>query len=380
MATIISSLGFPRIGPRRELKKSLEAYWSGKINADELERDAKALRAARWQRQRALAVDHVPSNDFSLYDHVLDTSVMVGAIPSSYGWDGGEVSLDTYFAMARGTTGNASSAGNKVSDGAPREDDLPALEMTKWFDTNYHYMVPEFTAGQVFRLASTKPIDEFLEAKALGIHTRPVLVGPVTYLHLGKAADADVDPWSSLDSLLDVYVEVLTRLQAAGAAWVQIDEPVLALDLDVRTRDALSVCYRRFKEAVPGLKVLLTTYFGALGDNLDAAVALPVAGLHVDLVRAPEQLEAVLAKAPKTMAISLGVVDGRNVWRADLERLLDLLEPVVQSGRELMLAPSCSLLHTPIDLELETEIDPEVKDWLAFAVQKLAELDVQVGS
>lgn len=373
MSTIVSSLGFPRIGPRRELKAALENYWSGKTDAATLSRDAAGLKAATWARQRALGVTHIPSNDFSLYDHVLDTSVMVGAIPPAYGWTGGTVSLDTYFAMARGAQAGPDDDGCSHGHGG---GDIPALEMTKWFDTNYHYMVPEFAAGQTFQLASTKPVDEFLEAKALGYHTRPVLLGPVTYLLLGKSKQAHLDTLSLLDRLLPVYGEVLKRLHEAGADWVQIDEPALVLDLDERARSAFVAAYGRLRLAVPELKVLLTPYFGALGDNLDMVLRLPVDGLHLDLVRAPEELDAVIAKARKDLALSLGVIDGRNIWRADLGALLDRLEPIARSGREIMLAPSCSLLHAPIDLALETGLDPEVANWLAFAVQKLGELSV----
>lgn len=371
MSIIVSALGFPRIGPRRELKTALESYWSGKTEAASLLRSAAALRAAAWARQHALGVTHIPSNDFSLYDHVLDTSVMVGAIPSSYGWTGGAATLDTYFAMARGSSGDEKGCGH-CHDGG----DLPPLEMTKWFDTNYHYMVPELTVGQPFKLASTKPIDEFLEAKALGYRTRPVLLGPVTYLLLGKSNEARLDPLSLLDGLLPVYAEVLKRLAEAGAEWVQMDEPALVLDLNDQKRAAFEAAYATLTKAAPELKLLVATYFGALGDNLVTAARLPVAGLHVDLVRAPEQLDAVLAVLPRDRALSLGVIDGRNVWRADLSALLKKLKPLAKSPRTIMLAPSCSLLHTPVDLALETDLDAELKSWLAFAVQKLEELVV----
>ena len=251
-----------------------------------------------------------------------------------------------------------------------------AQEMTKWFDTNYHYMVPEFSRGQAFALSSLKAVDEFREAKALGYHTRPVLLGPVTFLKLGKSKDASLDPLSLLGGLLPVYIDVLRRLAANGADWVQLDEPCLVLDLDDATRDALRFAYGSIARALPSLKIMLTTYFGALGDNLDTALSLPVAGLHVDLVRAPEQLQSVLAKAPQGLVLSLGVIDGRNVWRADLPALLDRLEPVVakRGTDHVQIAPSCSLLHVPIDLALERDLDPDLKSWLAFAVQKMDEL------
>jgi 5-methyltetrahydropteroyltriglutamate--homocysteine methyltransferase len=360
---VVATLGVPRIGPRRELKFALENYWAGKIDAVALNEAAAGLRAAAWARQRAAGIDIIPSNDFSLYDHVLDTSVMVGAVPELYGWRGGRVPLDTYFAMARGTRGRQSG-------------DLPAQEMTKWFDTNYHYMVPEFVRGQSFALSSTKPIDEFREAKALGYHTRPVLLGPVTFLLLGKSKDATLDPLSLLPGLLPVYVEVLKRLAAEGADWVQIDEPCLVTDLTEVARKALHYVYATLADAVPHIKLLLATYFGALGDNLDTALSLPVAGLHLDLVRAPEQFGSVLAKAPKELVLSLGIIDGRNIWRADLDKLLHRFEPAIETrgAERIQIAPSCSMLHVPIDLALETDLDPDLKNWLAFAVQKMDEL------
>ena len=375
MSIIVSTLGFPRIGPRRELKTSLERYWSGKSDSATLLQDAGALRAANWARQQALGITHIPSNDFSLYDHVLDASVMVGAIPKIYGWRGGDVPIETYFAMARGTSAAAGHDGSAGS--AAPTPGLPALEMTKWFDTNYHYMVPELSPDQEFTLASTKPLDEFLEAKSLGFYTRPVLLGPVTYLLLGKSKDDETDPLSLLPDLLPVYAEILRRLAAAGAGWVQIDEPCLALDLDDRARRAFETAFPVLASAAPGLKLLLTTYFGDIGDNLEMALRLPVAGLHLDLVRAPAQLDRALAKAPSDLILSLGLVDGRNVWRTDLGTVLDRLELVAaERGRDrLMLAPSCSLLHVPVDLDQETELDPELKSWLAFAVQKIGELN-----
>jgi 5-methyltetrahydropteroyltriglutamate--homocysteine methyltransferase len=371
----VSTLGVPRIGPRRELKAALESYWSGKSDAANLLESAASLRAANWARQHALGVTNIPSNDFSLYDHVLDTSVMVGAIPEICGWTGGPVPLETYFAMARGTQGDnrdAACAHGQEGDA----HGVPALEMTKWFDTNYHYMVPEFTKGQRFTLASTKPVDEYREATALGYHTRPVLLGPVTYLKLGKSKDPTLDPLSLLGGLLPVYVDVLRGLAENGADWVQIDEPCLVLDLDDATRQALREAYGMFTYALPTLKIMLATYFGGLEDNLDIALELPVAGLHLDLVRAPGQLDSVLTKAPQGLVLSLGVVDGRNVWRANHPAILDRLEPVVaKRGLDhVEIAPSCSLLHVPIDLELETGLDPDLKSWLAFSVQKMGEL------
>ncbi len=370
----VATLGVPRIGRRRELKLALESYWSGKSSADDLLAAARALRAASWAEQRDRGVAIIPSNDFSLYDHVLDTAVMVGAVPARYGWSGGEVPLDTYFAMARGSQGEtACDCGH-----AGHAHGVTALEMTKWFDTNYHYMVPELTADQAFVLSSAKPVDHFLEAKALGIHTRPVLLGPITFLKLAKSADEGFDPLALLPKLLPVYGEVLARLAQAGADRVQIDEPALVLDLTRNERDAFRVAYGKLARAVPGLRIMLATYFGALGDNLETALSLPVAGLHVDLVRAPEQLGPVALRAPKEMVLSLGLIDGRNVWRADLAAILDRLRPAIAGWplERIEIAPSCSLLHVPIDLELEDTLEADVKSWLAFAAQKTDELVV----
>jgi len=367
----VATLGTPRIGTRRELKTALESYWSGKSDAAALRKTAAALRAANWARQHALGITIIPSNDFSLYDHVLDTSVMVGAIPEVYGWKGGDVPLDIYFAMARGD-GASHDCGH-----AHHGTGIVAQEMTKWFDTNYHYMVPEFSPDQKFSLCSRKPLDEFLEAKALGYQTRPVLLGPVTYLRLAKNRDR-LDPLALLTGILPVYVDILQRLSAAGAEWVQIDEPCLVLDLDEATREALRQTYAWLTAAVPDMKIMLATYFGSLGDNLHTALALPVAGLHIDLQRGGDELDEVLANARRDLVLSLGVVDGRNVWRANLPVLANRLKTALlarESG-SIQIAPSCSLIHVPIDLETETTLDPEVKSWLAFAIQKMQELHI----
>jgi 5-methyltetrahydropteroyltriglutamate--homocysteine methyltransferase len=357
-------LGFPRIGPRRELKFALEKYWSGKSTEAELQEAASGLRTAAWARQKGLGADWLPSNDFSLYDHVLDTSVMLGAVPERYGRASGEADLATYFAMARGTTGDNESCGHTHGS-------LTACEMTKWFDTNYHYMVPEFAPGDQLALNRLKIVEDYREAKAQGFETRPVLLGPVTWLSLAKGRG--IDPFAALDEVLGLYSVILGHLAQAGAEWVQIDEPILVTDLSEAQRRAFTRAYARLTRG--GIKLMLTTYFGGLEDNLSFAASLPVAGLHVDLVRAPEQLDAVLKVAPKTLLLSLGVIDGRNIWRADLEALLDRLEPIA-AARDLILAPSCSLLHVPVDLANEPKLDSEVKQWLAFAVQKIEELAI----
>ncbi len=371
MSVSAANLGFPRIGPRREMKQAVEAYWNGNINRAELLETVRGLRAATWERQKVAGIDVIPSNDFSLYDHVLDTSVMVGAIPDIYRSLGAPDSLDVYFAMARGTRTDGQETGCAHSHG--KGGDVPAQEMTKWFDTNYHYMVPELSPGQRFALSTLKPVEDFQDAAALGYHTRPVILGPVTYLLLAKSTDTNFEPLSLLPDLLRVYVDLLTKLRSAGADWVQIDEPALVLDLSDAAREAYRTAYAELAK-VEGMDVMLTTYFGALGDNLATALALPVAGLHVDLVRAPEQLEAVLVNAREDQVLSLGMIDGRNVWKADLGQLLDRYAPVARQRKAIQVAPSCSLLHVPIDLAREARLEPEVKDWLAFAVQKMEEI------
>lgn len=368
-----ANLGFPRIGKHRELKFALESYWAGKSDAGALLDVGKRLRAESWLLQKQKGIDIIPSNDFSFYDHVLDTAVMVGAIPAAYGWKGGQVSLDTYFAMARGSTGEEAHAdcGHQHHHG----HGVPALEMTKWFDTNYHYMVPELGPDQTFALTANKPLDAFIEAKTLGIDTRPVILGPVTFLKLAKGSEEGFAPLDLLARLLPVYAKVLAELRAAGADWVQIDEPCFGLDLSQEEQAALQHTYRALHELVPDLKIMLATYFGEIGDNLPTALSLPVAGLHVDLVRASQQIDALL-KTPSDLTFSLGVIDGRNIWKADLVAIRKRIEPLVEhfGADRLQIAPSCSLLHVPIDLELESGLDGELKSWLAFAAQKLDEL------
>jgi 5-methyltetrahydropteroyltriglutamate--homocysteine methyltransferase len=364
MTVTIATLGFPRIGPRRELKFALEKFWAGKSDAKALLEQASALRIAALARQKALGADWLPSNDFSLYDHVLDTSMMLGAVPARYGAEPGAADLDTYFAMARGSGGG---------DGCGHaHGSVTAGEMTKWFDTNYHYIVPEIEPGQTLALGRLKIIDDYREAKALGYETRPVLLGPVTWLSLAKG-QGGADPFALLDEVLGLYGAILGQLAHAGAEWVQIDEPILVTDLSDVQQRALLRAYARLSRSGP--KLMLTTYFGGLGDNLAFAAALPVAGLHVDLVRGADELDEIARRVPAQTLLSLGVIDGRNVWRADLDAILERVAPVA-AVRDLVLAPSCSLLHVPIDLELEAKLDPELKQWLAFAVQKIEELDL----
>ncbi|HEX4167827.1 MAG TPA: 5-methyltetrahydropteroyltriglutamate--homocysteine S-methyltransferase [Bryobacteraceae bacterium] len=354
------NLGFARMGANRELKKAEEAFWSRKLSQDDLLQTARKLREQHWSWQAAAGLPILPCGDFSLYDQVLDTALLFDVIPSRFRGLHAEDELTLYFAMARGTAGN---------------DGVPALEMTKWFDTNYHYLVPEFSASQQFRLARNLPLDNFREAAQIGFAARPVLLGPITFLLLGKMKEADSEPLDLLDRLLPAYETLLQSLAAAGVSWVQIDEPVLATDLPGATRQALVRAFNRLARVAP-LRILLATYFGALGDNLPTALQLPVAALHLDLVRGPEQLEAAIASAPDALTLSLGLIDGRNIWKTDLGQALDLAERAAgKLGPEkIMIAPSCSLLHVPIDLTLETKLAPEVKDWLAFGRQKLDEV------
>ncbi len=360
------SLGYPRIGDQRQLKRAVEAFWSGQIAEAELRERAAALRREHWLKQQRAGIDLIPSNDFSFYDQMLDMTALVGAVPERFGWSSEQVDLATYFRIARGNRDAAECCGNGH-----------ALEMTKWFDTNYHYLVPELHRGQSFRLGSTKPFDEFAEALALDIKTKPVLIGPVTYLLLSKTRDEEAfDPLALLGGLLPIYAEVLQRLVALGAEWVQLDEPVLALDLTDAQRAALLGAYRTLSEAVPGLRLLVATYFGDLRQNLSTLLALPVAGVHFDVTRAEAELDTLLAAFPGDKVLSLGFVDGRNIWKNDFAHSFELLvKAKSRLGPErLWLAPSCSLLHVPVTLRSESKLDPELRGWLAFADEKLAEV------
>ena len=355
---ISSSLGFPRIGPKRELKKALEDCWSGQLSQSDLLISAQRIRRQNWTLQKEQGIDHIPSNDFSLYDHVLDTTAMLGAVPLRYQWHGPEVDLKTYFAMARGEKGR-----------------VTAMEMTKWFDCNYHYIVPEFEEGQKFKLSSTKVISEFQEAKSMGIQTRPVLVGPVSYLLLGKAKTTHLNPLSLLDKILPIYEEVLSTLADLGADWIQVDEPCLTLNLSGEQQDAFVRAYKRLNGTSPKLKILLATYFGDLLGNLGMALKLPVAALHLDLIRTPLLLDRVLKVIPEHLILSLGLIDGRNIWRADLDLAINTAtQAKAKLGSDrLMIGPSCSLMFSPVDLDLEVKLDSQVKNWMAYAKQKVKE-------
>ncbi|TLF49117.1 5-methyltetrahydropteroyltriglutamate--homocysteine S-methyltransferase [Halomonas urmiana] len=364
--TMAHVTGYPRIGADRELKRATEAYWQGTLDRQALEATGRELRLVNWAAQREAGLDLVTVGDFAFYDQVLDVSVMVGAVPARFAAEDevarGEVDLDTAFRMARG----------RAPSGAP----AAACEMTKYFDTNYHYLVPELHPGQRFRLASARLFDQVEEARAAGHAVKVALTGPLTWLWLGKGrgdVPEDFDRLALLDGLLDVYAEVLERLGGQGVEWVQLDESALVQDLPLAWRQAYERAYHRL-QAAP-VKLLLASPFGGLGDNLSLAVGLPVAGLHIDAVRAPDELEAVLDRLLPHKVLSVGAIDGRNVWRADLALWRERLAVArIRLGERLWIATSCSLLHVPVDLEAETALAPELKSWLAFARQKLDEV------
>ncbi|MDR6937040.1 5-methyltetrahydropteroyltriglutamate--homocysteine S-methyltransferase [Luteibacter sp. 3190] len=352
--------GFPRIGRRRELKRALEGHWKGEISADELQSVARELRLRHWSLAREAGADSVPVNDFSLYDHVLDAAVTVDAIPPRYRRLHEQDPLAGYFAMARGHQDDTF--------------DLHALEMTKWFDTNYHYIVPELSAEQTFRARPAKVVAEFREAVAAGHTARPVLLGPVTFLRLSKTVDGS-DPLALLEALLPAWIDVLHALADAGADWVQVDEPALVLDLDEPTREAYRHAYARIAERSRA-RILLATYFGDLGDNVDLAASLPVAGIHVDLVRGGASVDALIDALPRDTVLSAGILDGRNIWLGAPEAVLPRVEALRDrlGDERLWLSTSCSLLHVPIDASEEKRLPGDLGAWLSFARQKIGEL------
>ncbi|WP_095165970.1 5-methyltetrahydropteroyltriglutamate--homocysteine S-methyltransferase [Pseudomonas sp. Irchel 3H3] len=364
------TLGFPRIGADRELKKALEAYWKGDLDQAALQTVGRDLRARHWQLQKEAGIDLLPVGDFAWYDQVLSHSLTFGVIPQRFDStrdDRGQPTLDSLFAMARGATATCC--------GGEHAQAQYAQELTKWFDTNYHYLVPEFSVDQQFKLSWEQLFDEVDEARALGHNVKPVIIGPLTYLWLGKAKGNDFDKLDLLERLLPVYNEILGRLAAQGVEWVQIDEPILTLDLPQAWKSAFERAYHILQYSP--LKKLVATYFSGLQDNLGLAVGLPVQGLHIDAVRAPDQLLHVLDRLPTYKVLSVGLVNGRNVWRCELEPVLAQLQVAQERfGDNLWVSSSCSLLHSPVDLEREDQLDPELKSWLAFAVQKCGEIAV----
>ncbi|WP_077414573.1 5-methyltetrahydropteroyltriglutamate--homocysteine S-methyltransferase [Chryseobacterium sp. JV274] len=358
-------LGYPRIGSKRELKKACEQYWSGKILLEELLNTGRNICNQNWNIQKEAGIDLIPCNDFSYYDQVLDMSLVVGAIPTRYHevvLKKNNSELDLYFAMARGYQ----------KEGL----DITAMEMTKWFDTNYHYIVPEFYKNQQFKLSSDKIFNEFAGAKQAGINAKPVIIGLVSYLLLGKEKEEGFDKLDLAGNLLSVYTEILTKLQEQGAEWIQFDEPFLALDLTEKAKETYHFIYTEIRKRFPKLKFIVATYFEGLNDNWPLATSLPVNTLHIDLVRNPEQLDDILNGIPESLSLSLGVVDGRNIWKNDYEKSLSFIQKAVEKlgSERVLIAPSSSLLHSPCDLDFETTLNPEIKNWLAFAKQKVAEV------
>ncbi|MBI3336255.1 5-methyltetrahydropteroyltriglutamate--homocysteine S-methyltransferase [Candidatus Peregrinibacteria bacterium] len=367
-----SSLGYPRIGEDRELKFALEGYWSGGRSSDQLESVAASIRQRNWQTQKDAGIDLISSNDFSFYDHVLDTTCLVGAIPDRFAHIDPHVSLDTYFALARGKD-----APEHICHGTHDAiSGVVAQSLRKWFDTNYHYLVPELRRDQQFQLSSDKPFREFSEALEQNIRTKPVLLGPVSYLLLGRCDGEEFDRLELLDRLLPVFGEVLQTLNAQGAEWVQLDEPTLVLDLEPKQQQAFVHAYQRLRQDAGDLNILLGTYFGALRDNLDVALSLPVDAVHLDAVEAEAETAHAVERISSDKTVSLGVVDGRNIWKNDLQRSLELLRFAKNRLGEdrLIIAPSSSLLHVPYTVQRETGLPPDVHSWLAFAREKLQEV------
>jgi 5-methyltetrahydropteroyltriglutamate--homocysteine methyltransferase len=359
------NLGFPRIGAKRELKFALEAYWKGQSSLEDLKQVGKSLRQENWAFQSNM--DLVPVGDFAFYDQVLDMSFTLGNLPARVQDFHGDP-LDNYFRVARGRSAQAGEDHAQCCGG------VAAGEMTKWFDTNYHYIVPEFTAKTQFKLDATRLLEQLAEAKAQPIKAKPVIIGPVTYLAIGKAKD-DSDRLALLPQLLNVYTELLETLAAQGVEWVQVDEPILVTELDAQWQHAFNLAYHQLKNS--RVKLLVATYFGQLADNQYLAANLPVAGLHVDAINARSEIVPLINQLPAHKVLSIGVINGRNIWKTDLNATLDWLEPIAERlGERLWLAPSCSLLHVPVDLDSEVKLESEIKSWLAFAKQKLEELQV----
>ncbi len=363
--TITHNLGFPRIGAKRELKFALESYWKGDSSRDQLKGLGAQLRQRHWAHQSDL--DFAPVGDFAFYDHVLDMSFTLGNLPERVrGFDGD--ALDNYFRVARGRSAE------DAEDHSADCSGVAAGEMTKWFDTNYHYIVPEFTAETKFELDASRLIEQLAEAKAQGIKLKPVIVGPLSYLAIGKAKD-DSDKLALLPRLLTVYADLLATLAAQGVEWVQIDEPILVTELETEWQHAFNTAYHQLKSC--RVQLLLATYFGQLLENQYLAANLPVAGLHIDAINGREDVMPLIGLMSPHKVLSLGVIDGRNIWKTDLRAVLDWIEPIAAKlGDRLWIAPSCSLLHVPVDLASEQKLDPEIKSWLAYALQKLDELKV----
>ncbi len=351
-----ATIGYPRIGPKRELKKALESFWKGDIKENELQSTAKDLRKKNWEIQKENGIDLITSNDFSFYDQVLDTICLLGAVPDRYNWQGDDVDLKTYFAMARGSQ--------------TKELDVSALEMTKWFDTNYHYLVPELKSDQKFKISSQKPFEEFKEAQSAGYKTKPVLLGPITFLLLSKSTEGK-NTLDLLDNLLPVYLEIVKKLNDLGAEWIQIDEPIFVKDLDEGLVSKIKKTLNSIKEAAGNSKILLTTYFESIDQKVKEEVfASDVDAVHLDLVRGENNFNYI---KDSNKTLSLGVINGRNIWKSDLTQIINQIKDV---KGDFIISSSCPLLHTPYDLDLETKVPENIKKWLAFAKQKLQEINI----
>ena len=351
--------GYPRVGAKRELKFAVEAYWKGAKSEAELQETAAEIRRLNWTTQKAAGADLVPVGDFSFYDHVLDLLCTLGGIPSRFGFDAANLTLEQYFQLARG---NATQM---------------AMEMTKWFDTNYHFIVPEWSADTSFKVNAKNLIAQIKEAKAQGHDIKPTLVGPITLTYLGKKKEdfgCRIEK-ILLPKLLPAYAQLLRELAAEGVDWIQIDEPILATDVAQVWLDAFAPVYKEL--ANTGVRIILGTYFAGVAEHVKLLGSLPVHGVHIDCVRAPEQLAVFTEQFPTNKVLSVGLIDGRNVWKANLTQVIDTLEPVkAKFQNNLWIAPSCSLLHSPQDLAVEEKLNGEIKSWMAFAAQKLVELGV----
>ena len=357
-----SNLGYPRIGPNRELKWLLESFWKKKINKTNLFENISDIKKNNWIKQKKAGIHFIPSNDFSLYDHVLDMCLTVNAVPDRFKkLKNKKNKLDLYFAMARGYQSG--------------RIDIKAMEMTKWFDTNYHYIVPEFKPNQKFKLTFSKIIDEFLEAKSFGIITRPVILGPLSFLYLGKSVSNKLNKFNLLGKIIPVYKEIFAKLKKFGAEWIQVDEPILSLDLENNLKKKFINTYNTLSKDSP--KILLTSYFASAYPNYDLLKNISVNGIHFDLVNTEDKdLNKILQNFPKNKFFSAGLVNGRNIWKNNLLKSIQVIKKIKRkvSSDRLIISSSCSLLHSPVDLNKEETIDPKIKDWLSFADQKLIEI------
>mgnify|MGYP003387720304 CR=1 FL=1 len=358
-----ANLGFPRIGTTRELKKAVESYWAGNSTLEDILRVARDLRIANWQLQMNAGINHIPSNDFSMYDQMLDTAVMLGVIPQRFAKESFNSNEDLYFAMARGLQTDSI--------------DVKPLEMTKWFDTNYHYLVPEISKNTSFKLQADKILNEYNEAKTIGINTRPVIIGPITFLMLSKFDEDDVTLHESLEQLVPIYIELLNLLENQDCEWVQIDEPILVTDLDEEQKMNFHQAYNAISEQT-SIKKMLTTYFGSIDKNVSVLKNLNIEGLHIDCVYGEKNINIQLEELPRDIILSIGIVNGRNIWINDLTNSISVVNKFVDrlGSDKIIISPSCSLLHSPIDLTLEDNLDEEIKTWMAFAKEKLTEISL----